>query len=141
MGGITKAFENAFERMREQRWEYIYILIDIHGTIFESDYSSDCNYNWLGNAKEALQMMSDRNDICLILWSGTHFDKLTKYWAYMVKNGIVFDYMNSNPEVGDTDIYSKEKIYFNVGIDDKFGFEPETDWNEIISFLESHPCC
>lgn len=141
MGGITKAFENAFERMREQRWEYIYVLIDIHGTIFESDYSSDCNYNWLGNAKEALQMMSDRNDICLILWSGTHSDKLTKYWAYMVKNGIVFDYMNSNPEVGDTDIYSKEKIYFNVGIDDKFGFEPETDWDEIISFLESHPCC
>jgi hypothetical protein len=141
MGGITKAFENAFERMREQRWEYIYVLIDIHGTIFESDYSSDCNYNWLGNAKEALQMMSDRNDICLILWSGTHSDKLTKYWAYMVKNGIVFDYMNSNPEVGDTDIYSKEKIYFNVGIDDKFGFEPETDWDEIINFLESHPCC
>lgn len=28
-----------------------------------------------------------------------------------------------------------EKLYFNVGIDDKFGFDPETDWTEVIEAL------
>ena len=27
------------------------------------------------------------------------------------------------------------KIYFNVGIDDKFGFEAETDWIKVIEVL------
>ena len=27
------------------------------------------------------------------------------------------------------------KLYFNVGIDDKFGFEAETDWVKVIEVL------
>lgn len=27
---------------------------------------------------------------------------------------------------------NEAKLYFNVGIDDKFGFEPETDWVKVI---------
>ncbi len=27
------------------------------------------------------------------------------------------------------------KLYFNVGIDDKFGFEPETDWIKVIEVI------
>jgi hypothetical protein len=27
------------------------------------------------------------------------------------------------------------KLYFNVGIDDKFGFEAETDWVKVIEAL------
>ena len=50
----------------------------------------------------------------------------------MALNGVKFDYVNSNPEVGATDILDpSEKLYFNVGIDDKFGFEPDTDWKGV----------
>ena len=36
------------------------------------------------------------------------------------------DYSHQNFEV---------KLYFNVGIDDKFGFEPETDWIKVIKVI------
>ena len=39
--------------------------------------------------------------------------------------------------IQDTDLYCSDKIYFNVGIDDRFGFEPEKDWDKISYFLEN----
>ena len=43
---------------------------------------------------------------------------------------------NENPEVGNTSFQNFEvKPYFNVGIDDKFGYEPETDWVKVIEVL------
>ena len=43
---------------------------------------------------------------------------------------------HENPEVGNTSFQNFEvKLYFNVGIDDKFGFEPETDWVKVIEVL------
>lgn len=39
-------------------------------------------------------------------------------------------------EVGDTNFYcSSGKLYFNVGIDDRFGFDVERDWNAINQYL------
>ena len=74
---IAKAFEVAFIRKIEKKWEKIYVVVDIH-----------------------------------------------------------FDYANENPEVGNTSFQNFEvKLYFNVGIDDKFGFEPETDWVKVIEVL------
>ena len=52
------------------------------------------------------------------------------------EEGIHFDYANENPEVGNTSFQDFEvKLYFNVGIDDKFGFEPEADWIKVIEVL------
>jgi len=136
---IEKAFEKAFARMEEQKWDKIYVLVDMHDTIFEADYSKTYNFRWLGESKAALCMLSGREDICLILWTGTHRKEIDEHYDLeFIKNGIYFDYINENPEVNDTEIYSADKIYFNVGIDDKFGFEPETDWHKIISFFKNH---
>ena len=53
-----------------------------------------------------------------------------------MEEGIRFDYANENPEVGKTSFQNFEvKLYFNVGIDDKFGFEAETDWVKVIEVL------
>jgi len=135
---IEKSFEKAFARMEDQKWDKIYVLVDIHDTVFESDYSKTYEFKWIGESKTALHMLSDRHDVCLILWSGTHRKEIADHYELeFVKNGIYFEYINENPEVGDTEIYSKDKIYFNVGIDDKFGFEPETDWKKIVNFLKS----
>ena len=104
---IAKAFEAAFRRKREKNWEKIYVVVDIHDTILR--------------------------DICLILWSGCYPDRLEKYRQRFAADGIHFDYINENPEVGNSAFQNfDKKLYFNVGIDDKFGFDPETDWVRVM---------
>ena len=56
------------------------------------------------------------------------------------ENDIHFDYVNENPEIHALSSDPKssdfsDKFYFNVGIDDKFGFDPENDWVDLYDFL------
>ena len=66
---IKKAFDAAFTRMREKNWEKIYVAVDIHDTILRACYDDEETYDYFPSAKEALQTMTLREDICLILWS------------------------------------------------------------------------
>ena len=134
--GIKKAFDAAFIRMREKNWEKIYVVVDIHDTILRACYDDEETYDYLPSAKQALQMMSLRKDICLILWSSSHRDKLMEYTRHFLDDGIRFDYINENPEVDNTRLQSfEEKLYMNVGLDDKFGFDGETDWKIVCQVL------
>lgn len=135
---IKKAFDAAFIRMREKNWEKIYVAVDIHDTILRACYDDEETYDYLPSAKETLQMMSLRKDICLILWSSCHRDKLMEYAQHFQEDGIRFDYINENPEVENTRLQNfEEKLYMNVGIDDKFGFDGEADWEVICQLLEN----
>lgn len=129
---IINAFETAYSQKARKGWDCIYVAVDIHGTIFKPTYKSfySSNDEYYPFAKEVLQMMSRRKDTKLILWSSTPGNILAKYWAnFYYNDNIVFNFTNENPEVKDTDIASfKNKFYFNVGLDDKFGFDPNTDW-------------
>lgn len=137
--GIKKAFDAAFIRMREKNWEKIYVVVDIHDTILRACYDDEETYDYLPSAKQALQMMSLRKDICLILWSSSHRDKLMEYTRHFLDDGIRFDYINENPEVDNTRLQSfEEKLYMNVGLDDKFGFDGETDWKIVCQVLEEY---
>ncbi len=137
--GIKKAFDAAFIRMREKNWEKIYVVVDIHDTILRACYDDEETYDYLPSAKQALQMMSLRKDICLILWSSSHRDKLMEYIRHFLDDGIRFDYINENPEVDNTRLQSfEEKLYMNVGLDDKFGFDGETDWKIVCQVLEEY---
>ena len=137
---ITKAFSAAFERKILKHWEKIYVAIDIHDTILRACYEEEEHYNFFSNALEALRMLSDRNDICMILWTACHPGPLADYIAKFEEEGIHFDYVNANPEVGNTTLNNfDEKLYFNVGLDDKFGFEGEKDWQAVIDVLEQYP--
>ena len=133
---IRKAFDAALIRMREKNWEKIYVAVDIHDTILRACYDDEEIYDYLPKAKEALRMMSLRKDICLILWSSCHRDKLEEYASHFLEDGIRFDYINYNPEVGNTRLQNfEEKLYMNVGLDDKFGFDGETDWEVVCQVL------
>ena len=133
---IAKAFEVAFNRKIEKNWEKIYVVVDIHDTIIRACYENEETYDYYPYSREALQLMTNREDICLILWSGCYDEKMAEYRAHFAEEGIHFDYANENPEVGNTSFQNFEvKLYFNVGIDDKFGFEPETDWVKVIEVL------
>lgn len=133
---IEKSFDAAFKRMKKRNWEKIYVLVDIHDTVFEACYHKKEEYKWYPFAKEALDIMSHAQQISLILWTSTYENVINDYVEYFKTNGIKFDYINRNTETENTSLSCfDEKTYFNVGIDDKFGFEAETDWVVIYHYL------
>jgi hypothetical protein len=133
---IEKSFDSAFKRMKDRNWEKIYVLVDIHDTVFEACYHEKEEYKWYPFAKEALDIMSHAQQISLILWTSTYKSIIDEYIGYFKANGIRFDYINRNTETENTSLSCfDEKTYFNVGIDDKFGFEAETDWEVIYNYL------
>ena len=99
---IAKAFEVAFNRKIEKNWEKIYVVVDIHDTILRACYENEETYDYHPYSREALQLMTSREDICLILWSGCYDDKMAEYRSRFAEEGIHFDYSNENPEVGNT---------------------------------------
>lgn len=133
---IIKAFEKAFAQKERLGWDKIYVLVDVHDTIMSGVHKKDEPYLWYDMALVGLKMLSSRDDICLIMWTGSHDTRIRQTLAELEKRGIHFDYVNENPETEDNDFYcSTSKIYFNVGIDDRFGFEAEKDWADIVRFL------
>lgn len=136
---IIKVFEKAFKQKTENNWDKIYVLVDVHDTIMvgmKPEPGSE-QLVWFDKALEALKLMQERSDICLIMWTGAYPLRINGYRAALAKKGIKFDYENENPEVDDSDFYCVDsKIYYNVGIDDRFGFEPEKDWDVIIKYLK-----
>ena len=133
---IEKSFDNAFKRMVERKWDKIYVLVDIHDTIFEACYHEKESHKWYPFAKESLQIMSYSRNISLILWTSSHKESINEYLEYFKANGISFDMVNSNGETKNNELSCfDEKTYFNVGIDDKFGFDAETDWEAVYNYL------
>lgn len=136
---IEQSVIYAAKRKKEKKYDKIYILVDVHNTIFVPSFHNEEKYEWFPFAKETLKFMSDRGDICLILWTSSHSESIEKYIDVMSKEGITFDYVNENPEVENDDLCSfDKKLYFNVGIDDKFGFDASNDWLKIMEALKAH---
>ena len=136
---ILKTIEKAFSSYKAKGWEYTFWAIDIHDTIFKSTYSAEFKTEeYYPFAKETLQLLTQRDDVKLILFTCSHSNEIKSYLTQFESDGIHFDYINGNPEVV-TDMsgygnYDK-KFYINVGLDDKFGFEP-SDWKIIFDFLK-----
>jgi len=125
-------------------WPEVYFCIDLHGTIIPSGKGSDDKtdeHKFYPDAKEVLQMLSKRKDIMLILWTSTPIARLFEVYNWLEDEGIHFDYINSNPHAKNTPRSDfNKKFYFSVLLDDRAGFEPETDWtaikNELIAIGE-----
>ncbi len=137
---IIKVFENSLQKKEEKNWNCIYVMIDLHGTIFKPSYDVEEKYEFDPYAEKVLKLLSEEKDIKLILWTSTDNIYINSYINVLDKHKIYFDAINGNPfeETTETKVRSmsfREKPYFNVGIDDKFGFEPETDWKEIYEWL------
>lgn len=133
---IIKAFGQAFKRSKEKNWDYIYVLVDVHGTIFKPSYYDIEKYEYYPCAKTTLQLLTVNPKIKLILWTSSYTNVINQYLRVMEKDCIKFDFINRNDDVKDTDIqYFGDKLYFNVGLDDKFGFDPEKDWEEILDYF------
>lgn len=129
-------FIDALEKVKRGKWDKIYVGIDIHETCMEPTWSEELSTVYYPYAKECLQILSNNKLFCPILWTSSLPDGIEKYLTTFEKDGIHFEYVNKNPECEDT-LYAdfKAKLYFAIGLDDKFGFLPNHDWKPIFDFL------
>ena len=136
---ITRAIEACFKKAKAKKWNKTFWAIDIHDTILEANYSEELPTNWLPFAKEAIQMMSDREDIELILYTCSWPKEIEKYLEFFRKEGIIFKFANNNTDVKNTGYgYYDNKPYFNVLFEDKAGFHHD-DWPSVIRLLNRYP--
>lgn len=116
------------------QYDFCYIAVDIHGTIFEPSFENEETYKYYPYAKECLQILSNNPKIKLILWSGCYANVFQNYINHFENNNIHFDYINENPECKNSSYACLDKkFYFDIGIDDRFGFDATTDWEELYN--------
>jgi len=129
--------ERAFRHKRERGWDTVYITVDFHDVLFKGKYASDQDFELAPYAGSVMRWATLRPDIKLIAFTCSYardFDRVNKW---LEEHGIKFDYLNCNPECGDTKLASFErKFYFNIMLEDKAGFELEHDWLNIINELK-----
>lgn len=138
--GITHSiFINHFAYKENRGWDKTYWFFDIHGTILKPNYQyGNIPKEFYPHAKEAMQLISKLDDVCMVLYTCSHPHEIEQYLEFFKENNIHFQYVNENPEVP-TDLngygcYDK-KPYINVLFEDKAGFNPETEWLEVLELL------
>jgi hypothetical protein len=122
--------ERTFASKAKRRWKNIYWLIDVHDVILEGRYKlMNEGANYCPNALKVLRYLSTREDFVLILWTSSHLTPTIKIITDLRRQGVYFKYVNQNLDCPNDELCDfTGKPYFNIGLDDKFGFEGATDW-------------
>lgn len=136
---IIDAFKKAYATKLARNWNKIFVAVDLHDTIFKSDYGKEFATDWVNaEALIALQKMSMDPEICLIMYTCSHQKNIDLYMEELAKHDIHFEYANWNPEVPNTLLSDfSGKFYFNIMIDDKAGFVVD-EWKDIVEFLNNN---
>ncbi|MEI8223902.1 MAG: hypothetical protein WCG20_02145 [bacterium] len=137
---IAKWFAE-FVKARTREWDKIYIFVDLHDTVLGSSYTGgDISRNFFDGALATLQALSARKDIVLVIYTSSKDDHVEQYKAMFEKLGIIFTYVNENPEQGNTHYadFSK-KPYMNLILDDKAGFDPKKHWSLLLEAVKVTP--
>jgi len=140
MIAVVKAFINAFKEMERKQWPYIYVFIDLHSTLIKPNYQyGNIPTEMYDGALEGLKMLQEAKDVKIIMYTCSHPHEIDEYIRFFDGLGIKWDYINENSEVTTNlngyGCYDK-KPYYNVLMDDKAGFDAETDWTELNNFLK-----
>ncbi|MCP4457070.1 MAG: hypothetical protein GY816_03435 [Cytophagales bacterium] len=135
---IVNAINRAFETADERKWEKTYWALDIHDTILKPNWKShQIPTDFYPCSKEALRLLSQREDVVLFLYTCSHPRDTDQYIELFKSYNIHIDYVNENPEIVNDDLgYYDKKPYFNVIIDDKAGFDPIIEWPMILQWLQ-----
>lgn len=139
---FPRLIKKALLLKEERGWDHIAIAVDLHGTVFKSTYKPGLATEYYPYAKECLQMLSDRPDILMYMYTGTPEDLRVEYFDFFNGDGIYMSpdqkgtmaLMNiQNNEFQNFD----DKPYFNVLLEDKAGFDPKIDWLDILIYLKT----
>lgn len=136
---IIKAIKQSFIDKERKGFDKLFYFVDLHSTAIKPNYSAkSLPTEFYPMAKEALQLLSNSDEICLIMYTCSQPDEVAQYVQFFKDNGIVFEYVNENPEVttekGGYGNYDT-KPYINVLMDDKAGFDGEEDWFKIHAYF------
>ncbi len=133
---ITNAIRNAYRTAKSRNWKNVYWAIDLHGVCFNSTYGKG-SYKFIGPwVTRALQLISKRPETTIILWSSVHKDEEADIIKFFADHDIVVSYFNHNPAVKNTATGNFDtKFYFSVLLDDKAGFDPNEDWDQIYDLF------
>ena len=128
--------EKVFNGLNNSSFKCIYIMVDVHNTILKPTFDKKETFEYFPYAKETLKLLSDNENIKLIMWTSSYGEKIQMYLKHFEENGITFNFVNENKEYGNVSFACFDtKFYYDIGIDDKFGFDAENDWEEIYTFL------
>lgn len=124
---LKNSIKRAYETLDSRNWDKIYIALDLHDTVMESNYK-DAHGGLLEIAIEPLRVISNLPEVSIILYSCCHEKDYNTYIELLRKNGIKVDYFNTNPEIKNTVTGCFDrKFYYSILIDDKAGFDP-AEW-------------
>ena len=133
---LSKLIERTVSIALQKKWDTLYWCIDLHGTIVNPTYKeleNGLDYYYL--SKECLRILSESKGNVLILYTCSHPHEIEKILKLFWNDGIIFKYVNENPEVKNTSYgFYEKKPYFNILLEDKAGFDPN-DWKEIYSMI------
>lgn len=133
---LISYIEKVFNGLNNGSFKCIYIMVDVHNTILKPTFDKKETFEYFPYAKETLKLLSDNENIKLIMWTSSYDDKIKMYLKHFEENGIIFNFVNENKEYGNVSFACFDtKFYYDIGIDDKFGFDAENDWEEIYTFL------
>lgn len=136
---MTKYLHNMFEYSFSKEWYETYWVIDIHKTVIQATYDiKDDSVKYYPYAKEVLQILTQRKDINLIMWTSSFSNVIDEYIKKFAIDNILFNSINENVDIssknGNFGFY-EQKFYFNVLFDDKAAFLPNRDWKPIYDLL------
>jgi len=137
---IGDAVKNAFRKKRERgwdKWPKVFWAIDLHDVIIPGTYTrNNEGREFYPDGKEVLQWLTNRKDMCLILYTSSHKDSIADILNWLMQYNIRFDHVNKNPECKDTTLCSfADKFYFDVMLEDKAGFNGNSGWLDIKNAL------
>jgi hypothetical protein len=134
-------FDYRIKKGRELNDGYkMYWFFDIHGTILKPNYQrGNTPKDFYPHAEECLKYLSTINDISMVIYTCSHPNEIEEYVDLFKKSDIKFSFINENPDVktepNGYGCYDK-KPYMNVLFEDKAGFDPETEWKEVLEFMK-----
>lgn len=131
----TKFIHKMFLHSFNKKWNETYWAIDMHRTLIKPTYDlNDKSLTYYPFALEVMKILTEREDIKTIMWTSSYPQEINEYVRQLSLDGIVFDQINENPNISSNNGnfgYYEKKFYFNVLIEDKAAFDPETDWEPI----------
>ena len=138
---LIDSLNSCIDSAKKKNWNTCYIAVDLHGVVVKSNYRIDkLPTDFYPLAKETLQLLSQRSDIVLIMYTCSWPKEIEKYFAFFEENGINFKYANMNPDVPNNALGDyTDKMYYNLVWDDKGGFNPDQDWQIVNDFFRDLP--
>jgi hypothetical protein len=134
---IVRAFEKKEVRGWD-KWPRMFWAIDLHDVIIPGTYTrNNENRQLYPFADEVLKWITNREDMCPILYTSSHKDSIDDILTWLYNNyDIKFDYVNCNPECENHNLCDfSQKFYMDILLDDKAGFDGMQDWLEIKNVL------